>query len=133
MTHRSGYKALTLLLSIMFLFMSFLSASNTKAENYDSLLDIGSIVNKKMKYLSTDIDPENETQVSLLKSIRMANSLPDAFLPSEENTVSTADSAYPVYIFFDNKDDAGIMYFYTKGNRIIVHPDSAFMFYNFPA
>ena len=133
MNYRSGHKALTLLLSIMFLFMSFLSASNTKAENNDSLLDIGSIVNKKMKYLSTDIDPENETQVSLLKSVRMADSLPDGFLPSEENTVSTADSAYPVYIFFDNKDDAGIMYFYTKGNRIIVHPDSAFMFYNLPA
>lgn len=133
MNYRSGHKELTLLLSIMFLFMSFLSASNTKAENNDSLLDIGSIVNKKMKYLSTDIDPENETQVSLLKSIRMADSLPDGFLPSEENTVSTADSAYPVYIFFDNKDDAGIMYFYTKGNRIVVNPDSAFMFYSLPA
>lgn len=133
MTYRSRCKVLWIILCITLLFPFLLSTSRAESNSVDSMLDIGSVINRKMKYLSTKVDPENGTQVSLLRAIRMTDSLPDDFVPAEENIVSTVDSACPVYIFFENKDDTGIMYFYTEGNRIVVHPDSAFMFYSFPA
>ncbi len=133
MTYRSGYKALAILLSITFFFIFMFSTSNTKADNNDSLLGIGSTVNRKIRNLSTKNDPENKTQISLLKAIRMAESLPKDFVPSNENTVSTVDSSFPIYIFFENEKDVGIIYFYTEGSRIIMNPDSSLLFANFPS
>lgn len=132
MTYRSGYKALGILLSITFFFIFMFSTSNTKADNNDSLLGIGSTVNRKIRNLSTKIDAENKTQISLLKAVRMADSLPKDFVPSNENTVSAVDSSFPIYIFFENEKDIGIIYFYTEGSRIIMNPDSSLLFANFP-
>lgn len=66
-----------------------------------------------------------------IKSIRMASSLPEGFVPDASNTVSTNDSYNPIYIFFDNTNNAGIMYFYTPARKIYMNEDSSYMFFEF--
>ena len=68
-----------------------------------------------------------------IKSIRMASSLPDNFVVSANNTVSDEDSYNPIYIFFDNIDDAGIIYFYTPARKIYMNEYSYAMFGNLNA
>ncbi len=98
----------------------------------DSMLDVGDTVNAKMKNIANNLDDAtNGTQDYLIKSIQITNTLPANFEPSEANTVSTPDSKYPIYIFFDNTGDAGIMYFYTENDTVVMNPDSAFLFRRF--
>ncbi len=89
-----------------------------------SVLETGIVVNAKMKSLAAGADLQYWTETKDIKAIRMADSLPDYFIPSETNTVSTPDSGHPIYIFFDNEENAGIMYFYTEGDTISLNPDS---------
>lgn len=82
-------------------------------------LDTGIQLNAKMKSLAagntvTADDPDN-----LIKAIRMTDFLPEGFSPTEANTISAESSVFPIYIFFENTDDAGIMYVYTEGDHII--------------
>ena len=126
MTRRSGNKAGLLL--FVFLCVVFFSFSFAFADPAGAMLDVGNIVNSKMRALSMNDDPD---QTSCLKAIRIAESLPDGFVPAEENTVSATDSPYPIYIFFENDRDAGIIYFYTEGSRIIMNPDSSVLFASF--
>lgn len=93
-----------------------------------SMLIIGEEVNTKMKTLAAGTNTSYGAQTTDIKAIRMADSLPAGFIPSEANTVSTPDSKYPVYIFFDDTNDAGIIYFYTEGDTITMNPNSRFMF-----
>ncbi len=94
----------------------------------DSMLETGTEVNKKIKILAGYTFPTQKGEAHDIKAIRMADSLPDDFIPSDSNTVSTFNSSQPIYIFFDNKDDAGIIYFYTDGETIVMNPDSGYMF-----
>ncbi len=94
----------------------------------DSMLDIGRVVNAKMKSLAAGASRTVDDQDKKVKSIRMATSLPVSFEPSEANTVSTPDSKYPIYIFFNNDNDIGAMYFYTENDAIIMNRDSSFFF-----
>ncbi len=128
MIRRSGNKLALLFFALIFLCVTFSSFHFGCADSAGAMLDVGYVVNSKMRALSMNNIPD---QTSRLKAVRMAESLPDGFVPTKENTVSSDDSAYPIYIFFDNKRDAGIMYFYTEGSRIIMNPDSSILFYNF--
>ena len=94
----------------------------------ESRLDIGSVVNVKMRSLAAGSDLDLWTESDDIKAIRMAESLPDDFVPSDTNIVSAADSERPVYIFFDNENDAGIMYFCSNGEKIVMNPDSSVLF-----
>ena len=94
----------------------------------DSMLERGTTVNSKMKSLAIGAKQDCSAKTNEIKAIRMASSLPDGFIPSEANTVSTSDSRYPIYIFFDNRENAGIMYFYTEGETITMNPNSSYMF-----
>ena len=95
----------------------------------DSMLDIGATVNSKMKNISAGKDnATSNTSDHLIKSIKTANSLPANFEATEANTVSTPDSKDPIYIFFNNENDAGIMYFYTESDVITMNPDSSRLF-----
>ena len=76
------------------------------------MLLTGEAVNAKMKSLAAGTSKAFTDQDNSIKAIKMANSLPANFEATEANTVSTPDSKYPIYIFFDNTNDAGIMYFY---------------------
>ena len=132
MTKKSGIKTLGIFLAFTLLLGILLSIPLAYASLYspDTMLDTGTIVNAKMKSLAAGTMINSWAATSDIKAIRMADSLPDGFIPSNSNTVSASDSRYPVYIFFDNTDDAGIMNFYTEGNTISMNPNSYFMFAN---
>lgn len=128
MIRRLRFKTASLLLLLAsFCFVCF-SFSSALADPTGATLDFGYVVNTKMRALSMNDDPD---QKSSLKAIRIAESLPDGFVPADENTVSIVESPYPIYIFFENKRNAGIIYFYTEGSRIIMNPDSSNLFASF--
>lgn len=112
---------LALLLSVLF------CSCHAEAGLTGPMLDTGSNVNFAMRRLSAG-NNKDWIQTSYIKAIRMADSLPGDFSPSAENTVSSPDSNEPIYIFFDNTDDAGIMYFYSESGRIVMNPDSNCLF-----
>ena len=96
-----------------------------------TMLDTGPNVSIKMRNLSAGTTDATSTTVNtLIKAIHTANTLPQDFVATEANTVSVPDSKYPIYIFFDNTNDAGIMYFYTEGNSIGMNSDSRSIFCN---
>ncbi len=109
-------------LLLLFLLLSSASAGT------EAMLETGDTVATKMKSLAAGAEVSFWTETADIRAIRMADSLPDQFVPSEANTVSADDSEYPVYIFFDNEGDAGILYFYTEGGRIVMNPESRFLF-----
>ena len=115
---------------------------------HPAVLDTGKTINSKLKSLAAtvvngedttitpDFNPEedddwNYAYDEYIKSIavHLETPTPASFVPSEKNTISTSDSQNPIYIDFDNTNDAGIMHFYTKGEQIILPADSSFMFY----
>ena len=95
---------------------------------YSTMLDTGQVVSAKMKSLAAGTTKAYNDKTSDIKAIRMADSLPNGFVATDANTVSTIDSENPIYIFFDNANEAGIMYFYAGKYRVIMNPDSAHLF-----
>lgn len=133
MTHRSQFRILKLFLILSLLAFILLSGPLACAKDQPSvaMLDMGLIVNSKMKALAVNTDPDHEGESLDIKAIHMADSLPDGFIPSEANTVSTFRSEYPIYIFFDNDNDVGILSFYTDAAMISMNPYSGFLFADF--
>ena len=133
MSHRITNKPISSFLVLVLLFSIILSIPLACASNHsssDAMLHIGPLVNARMKALAVTTDPEGKTITNEIKAIRMADSLPTDFVPSEANTVSADNSRNPIYIFFDNTDDAGIMYFYTESKMIAMNPYSGYLFAN---
>lgn len=131
MTQRTTNRASGLILALTFLFGALLFIPLACAANHSaiaSMLESGSTVNRKILALASGTGSEETGNSSKIKAIRMAESLPDGFIPSDDNTVSTSESRNPIYIFFDNTDNAGIMYFYTESNTIVMNPYSGYMF-----
>lgn len=96
---------------------------------YSTMLDTGKTVAAKMKTLAAGTTIAYNAKTSDIKAVRMADSLPSGFTPSDANTVSDPDlSKYPIYIFFDNTNDAGIMYFYSGGYQVVMNPDCHSLF-----
>ena len=96
---------------------------------YSTLLDTGQVVARKMKTLAAGTETAHNAKTSDIKAIRMATELPTGFVASEANTVSDLiNSKHPIYIFFDNTNDAGIMYFYSGGYQIVMNSDSSSLF-----
>ena len=93
-----------------------------------AMLDTGMNVNAKMKSLAADSSKTYSDSDNLIKSIQTADDLPEGFEPTDANTISLADSENPVYIFFDNTDDKGIMYVYSGNATSIMNPDSSYLF-----
>lgn len=118
-------KAKNLIIMLIFLFCILLFSSFAIA---DSMLEKGFIVNAKMKTLAAGTVVDAWTDTSDIKAIRMADSLPEDFIPSDVNTVSVAGSDFPVYIFYNNEKTEGIIYFYIENGKIIMNPDSSYMF-----
>ena len=111
-------------------------------------LDTGKIVNSKLKSLAATVVNGEETTITpvfdpnddydsdyaydeFIKtiSVHLKTSVPVGFVPTEANTISSSMSKKPIYIVFDNTNDAGIMHFYTEGEQIILPSDSSYMFY----
>ena len=89
----------------------------------------GRSVATKMKTLAAGTQTAVSVSTSDIKAIRMASELPNDFVPSNENTVSVSGSAKPIYIFFDDTNDAGIMYFYSDAEQIVMNADSTGLFF----
>ena len=130
MRHRPAEKAAGLLLALLFLCVSAFSFPFAGAESRPGVpkLATGTVVNARIKSLAAGTETEAWTTTGDVRAIRMADALPEGFVPSEANTVSAPDAGCPVYIFFDNEGDAGILYFYTEGGRIVLNPDSYILF-----
>ena len=102
-------------------------------------LDTGQTVNSKLKSLAATVVNGTDTTIAYnaddnyIKSIEvhLETPAPTGFTPTEKNTISTSTSKKPVYIVFDNTNDAGIMHFYTEGDQIALSPDSSYMFRGF--
>ena len=129
MTHKTRIKKLGFIL-VLTLLAVILVPSLFHFVTAESMLNIGPIVNFRMKTLAVRTDPEHEGEPCGIKAIRIADSLPAGFIPDETNSVSGFNSSHPIYIFFDNENEAGIMYFYTDGARITMNPNSSYMFSN---
>ena len=117
---------------------------------HPAVLDTGRTVNAKLKSLAATVingaettitpefDPDSEDSEdwdlasdSYIKSIvvHLETPTPNGFTPTDTNTISSSASNKPIYIVFDNTNDAGIMHFYTEGEQIFLSSDSSFMFY----
>ena len=96
-------------------------------------LDTGENVNAKLKSLAAGTTKSSFDTDTLIKAIRMSDTLLESFTPADENTISLATSRYPVYVWFDNTNDAGIIYVYTEAKEILMDLDSSYMFNNFTA
>ncbi len=96
-------------------------------------LDTGENVNAKLKSLAAGITKSTNDTDTLIKAIRMSNTLPGNFTPADENTISLATSRYPVYIWFDNTNGADIIYVYTEAKEILMNSNSGAMFNRFTA
>ena len=101
--------------------------STTPTPN-STMLDTGQVVSAKMKTLAAGTEKAYNAKTSDIKAIRMASALPNNFVATEANTVSTNTSRHPIYIFFDNTNDAGIMYFYSGDYQVVMNPDSSHLF-----
>jgi hypothetical protein len=93
-----------------------------------TMLDTGQVVSAKMKSLAAGTEKAYNAKTSDIKAIRMASALPNNFVATEANTVSTNTSRHPIYIFFDNTNNAGIMYFYSGDYQVVMNPDSSHLF-----
>ena len=100
-------------------------------------LDTGQTVNTKLKSLAaTAVNGEETTITSVYTSdnyiksinVHLKTSAPAGFIPTEANTVSASTSQKPIYLVFDNTNNAGIMHFYTEGDQIFLSPDSSYIF-----
>lgn len=124
-----SYKKLGLILALALFFSIFLSCYPVCADSStEAMLDVGNVVGSKMRSLAAGKNLADGTETSDIKTIRRADMLPDNFMPNDANTVSTPESRNPVYIFFNNENDAGILYFYSEADTIAMNPDSSYLF-----
>ena len=122
-------KKLRLILVFALFFSAFLFCCHVFADiSVDTMLEEGNIVGTRMRSLAAGKNLADWTETSDIKEIRRAEILPDNFVPNNANTVSTPESRNPVYIFFNNENDAGILYFYSEADTIVMNPDSSFLF-----
>ena len=94
----------------------------------EAMLEIGNVVGTKMRSLAAGKNLADGTETSDIKAIRRADTLPDNFVPNNASTISTPESRYPVYIFFNDENDAGILYFYSEAETIVMNQDSSYLF-----
>ena len=99
-----------------------------KKSAQEAVLDVGEFVNGKIKSVASGEHKLAGDQTNDIKTVRMANALPASFEANNTNTISSVDSKYPIYIFYDNTNNDGILYVYTKGDRIAMNPESSRLF-----
>ena len=100
-------------------------------EEHPAYFDTGQNVNQKMKRLAGDSSATYNSTNTNIKSIKAADSLPAGFTPTSDNTVSASGSPLPIYMWFDNANDQGIIYYYTDADldKIFLNTNSSRIFY----
>ncbi len=137
---KKGKKQLLGLMLLVSLIPIGSSAVSTKKEiviNNDitvygktAVFKTGKEVNQLLKELAGTNIVNNDaprTSDTNITGIRRANELPDGFLPSEDNIISTDESRIPIYAWFDN----GVIYYYTDANNPLLNEDASWMFKGF--
>ena len=99
------------------------------AQWISNVLDTGQTVNAKLKRLAGNSSASYSTQDTNVTTIARASTLPADFAPTNDNTISIDGSANPVYAWYDT--DTTTIYYYTESDKIIMNPNSSYMFYNF--
>ena len=94
-----------------------------------NVLDTGTTVNAKLKRLAGNSSAEWDTEDTNVTTIARASDLPTDFTPTDDNTISINGSTTPVYAWYDT--DTTTIYYYTESEKIIMNPDSSYMFYYF--
>ena len=94
----------------------------------EAIFDSGQNVNVKMKNLANNRTDMNYYYYidNSIKSIERSNSLPLDFTPTSNNNVASPDSAYPIYIWFDNT--VGVLYYYCEKELVYLNTNSSYMF-----
>ena len=100
----------------------------SKQRTGTATLDTGVNINSKMKTLAEGVEANEYTDSEKIKSVQMSPYLPENFIPTAANTVSVSESEKPIYIFFDDTNNDGIMYFYTEARYIYMNEDSSYLF-----
>ena len=96
-----------------------------------TILDTGSTINAKLKNLANNItDANTDTIDSKIKAFLRTDTLPEGFVATSDNTISSSTSTIPIYIFFDDTDEKGIMHYFSEADIIYANPQSAAMFKN---
>ena len=100
-----------------------------KVANFES----GILGNKKLKELAGTDTSTSDNAYSVvdtnIKKVLRAQSLPDDFISTEDNTISTEESRVPIYVWFDN----GIIYYYSENEKILLNDNSNRLFQNLTA
>ena len=95
-----------------------------KVANFES----GILGNKKLKELAGTDTSTSDNAYSVvdtnIKKVLRAQSLPDDFISTEDNTISTEESRAPIYVWFDN----GIIYYYSENEKILLNDNSNRLF-----
>ena len=92
-------------------------------------LDTGQNINGKMKSIAANTPKSYLDTTSDIKAIKRSSELPSGFTPSTDNTISLLMSAHaPVYIWYDNTNNEGILYYYSTVDRLRMNADSAYVF-----
>ena len=100
-----------------------------KVANFES----GILGNEKLKELAGTDTSTSDNAYSVvdtnIKKVLRAQSLPDNFISTEDNTISTEESRVPIYVWFDN----GIIYYYSENEKILLNDNSNRLFQNLTA
>ena len=96
-----------------------------------TMLDTGSTINAKLKNMANGIDDADRNTVDTkIKAFLQTDSLPSGFIATTENTISSNSSTIPIYVFFDNTNEQGVMYYYTEADIVYANSNSSNMFRN---
>ncbi len=86
-----------------------------------AVLQDGRSVNIKLKTLAgTELQGTNPTQTNdyNIKTIRRATSIPNNFDTANPANIISIEESEPIYAWFDNTDNAGIIYIYSNAHSI---------------
>ena len=102
--------------------------ANIEIDVKDAMFLTGGEVNTKMKILSGDdtslVDyPYNTINTSIV-AIKYSETEPSAENKTDEHIVSTSDSPYPIYMWFDN----GIIYWWSEDRTPSLNENASYMF-----
>ncbi len=98
-----------------------IAADSKSAWSTAATLMRGGDVNTKLKTIAGTAlygDDPTWTEDYNIKSIRRASSLPANFDTTDPAHIISADGSEPIYAWFDNTDDAGIIYLFSNSHTI---------------
>ena len=84
----------------------------------------GTFVNRNMKRLAGDSSATYNTNNTTITSITKSTSQPSSSILTENSIVSSDESPFPIYMWFDN----GTIYWWSEANFIYLHESSINMF-----